>query len=241
MKIANRYLLMLIAAFSFTTIYAQTADEILSKHIEALGGKQKLSGINSVKMEALLQVMGNDAPTSVVVLNGKGYRTESEFNGQKMIQVYTDKGGWMVNPIAGINTPTEMPAAQASAGQGQIFVVPFLDYAARGSKAEYAGQQKVGNVNAYKVKFTDKNGESTTYFFDPSNYYMIQATRTAEMMGQQMDMTMTFSDHKKTDYGWVIPHTTNVNMGGQFDITSKVNKVEINTAVDEKIFDMPAQ
>jgi hypothetical protein len=241
MKIAHRFLMLLIAAFSITTLHAQTADEIFSKHIDAVGGKERLSGINSIKIEANMQVMGNDAPTNVVVLNGKGYRSESEFNGAKIIQVYTDRGGWMVNPMAGANTPTEMPEEQVKGGQAQIYVIPYLDYAAKGGKVEYLGQQKIGEVNAYKVKLTDKNGLATTYFFDPSNYYMIQATRTAEMMGQQMDLTMTFSDFKKTDYGWVMAQTTNVNMGGQFDITSKINKVEVNTAVDEKIFDMPAK
>ena len=45
----------IVALFAFssvTTIKAQTADEIIAKHIDAIGGKDKLAQINSVYIEA---------------------------------------------------------------------------------------------------------------------------------------------------------------------------------------------
>jgi hypothetical protein len=238
MKLVKRCLLSLSIATAAFAAQAQSADEIIAKHIDAIGGKEKLSGITSVKMANSIQVMGNDAPASVVILNGKGFRSESEFNGQKMIQVYTEKGGWMVNPMMGSADPTEMPEAQVKAGQAQIYAVPFLDYAVKGNKAEYLGQEKVGNVNAYKIKLTDKNNTTASYFFDPSTYYLIQVVRSAEMMGQQMEVIMSFSDFKKTDYGWVVPQTSEMNMGGQFTFTSKLKSIEVNTPVDAAVFEM---
>ena len=234
-------LLALTALFSAATIHAQSADDIIAKHLDAIGGKEKLKAINSVYMENTLNVMGNEAPNTTTILNGKGYRSESEFNGAKIIQVITDKGGWMVNPMAGATEPQAIPDEQLKAGQAQIFAVPLLDYAARGAKAELLGQEKVGSVNAYKVKVTDASGAATTYYFDPSTYYIIQATRSAEMMGQQMDITVTSSDFKKTDYGWVVPQSIEMNMGGQFSMTFKLKSIEINKEIDPKIFDMPAK
>ena len=61
------------------------------------------------------------------------------------------------------------------------------------------------------------------------------------MMGQQMDVTATYSDYKKTDYGWVVPQNVEINMGGQFSMTLKLKNVEVNKDVDPKIFDMPAK
>jgi hypothetical protein len=240
MKNLKISLLALTTLFSAVAIHAQSADDIIAKHLDAVGGKEKLKAINSVRMESTLEVMGNEAPNTTTVLNGKGYRNESEFNGAKIIQVYTDKSAWMVNPMAGATEPQAMPEEQMKAGQEQIFAVPLLDYAARGGKAEYLGQEKVGDVNAYKVKITTAGG-ATTYYFDPTTYYIIQAVRQAEMMGQQMDITITNSDFKKTDFGWVVPQTIGMNMGGQFSMTMKVKNVEINKDVDAKIFDMPAK
>lgn len=234
-------LLAVAALLSATAMYAQSADDIIAKYVDAIGGKDKLKAINSVYMENTLNIMGNEAPNTTTILNGKGYRNESEFNGAKIIQVITDKSGWMINPMAGANEPQALPDDQVKAGQSQIFAVPLLDYASKGGKAELLGQEKVGSVNAYKIKVTDAGNVATTYYFDPSTYYLVQVVRSSEMMGQQVDVTATYSDYKKTDYGWAVPQNVEINMGGQFSMTLKLKSVEVNKAVDPKIFEMPSK
>ncbi|MEP6725911.1 MAG: hypothetical protein ABJC98_08855, partial [Bacteroidota bacterium] len=90
-----------LVLFIAAVLHAQTADEIVNKHIDAIGGKDKIKQITSVYLEGTTQVMGNENPTTITILNGKGYKSESDFNGQKAIQSYTDKGGWSVNPMGG--------------------------------------------------------------------------------------------------------------------------------------------
>src|SRR6059058_6077097 len=157
MKFLKTGLLMLSVLTGVAAVRAQTADEIINKHLEAIGGKEKLKSITSVRMENTMQVMGNEAPSTTVILDGKGFRSESEFNGQKIIQVFTDKGGWMVNPMMGGTDPQSLSPEQLKGGQGQIYAVPLLNYAAKGYKAEMTGQEKTGTVNAYKIKLTDNN------------------------------------------------------------------------------------
>lgn len=229
-------LTLLVAASSL----AQTADDIISKHLAAIGGKEKLKGINSVQMETTMEVMGNEAPNKTVVINGKGFRSESDFNGQKVVQVVSDKGAWAINPIGASADAQALPEEQAKAMQAQLFIIPLLDYSSRGIKAEYAGQEKVGTINAYKVKLTDKDSNATTYYFDPATYYLIQEITSSQMMGQQVQMTRTFSDFKKTDYGWVVPQTMNIDMG-QFAMSGKLKSIEVNKTIDPKVFDMPGK
>src|SRR4051812_13580589 len=100
-------------------VYAQSADDIINKHVEAVGGKDLLSKISSLYMEVSTQVMGNQMTGTVTVLNGKGFKSESSVNGQTIIQCITDTAGWMVNPMAGITQPTAMPGDAYKAGRLQ--------------------------------------------------------------------------------------------------------------------------
>ena len=238
MKPVKFYSLLLAVAFSVGA-YGQTADEIINKHIEAIGGKEKLSAIYSVRIESTMNVMDNNALNKSVILNGKGYRNDLEVGGQAMVQVYTDKAGWAIMPFGGGDgTPSAMPDDEYKSGAGQIYAVPLLNYAARGEKAELLGQGKVGDINAYKIKVTDKNGVATTYFIDPATYYIIQTTRPAFMMGQPMDITTMYSDFKKSEYGWVTPQKMELDYGGQFSMTGQTNKIEVNASVDESVFEL---
>ena len=237
MKFLKLCLLSVTALFT-VAVNAQTADEIIAKHIEATGGKEKLGAINSVRMESTMNVMDNDAASTTIVLNGKGYRSESDFGGQKIIQVVTDKSGWAVNPFGGSSEPAALPEDQYKSGVSQIYIVPFLNYAARGEKAELLGKEKVGNIDTYKIKLTSKDNVASTYYVDPSTYYIVQNIRSADMGGQQVNVTSVYSDFKKLDYGWVTPQTTQVNFGDQFSMTSKIKKIEVNTPVDAAVFQM---
>ncbi|HEY0432244.1 MAG TPA: hypothetical protein VGC95_00140 [Chitinophagaceae bacterium] len=233
-----KLLLLAVCSFAVNQVLAQNVDDIISKHLDAVGGKDKLGAVKSIKMEGTAEFMGQSAPTSTIILVGKGFRNESEFQGKKVVRVYTDKGGWTINPFAGSDDPQALPDEQYKAGAGQIYVEPFYEYAARGSKAELAGQEKVGDVNAYKIRLTSKDSSVQTFLIDPSTYYIVQVQTTTSMMGQDMQVKSTLSDFKKTDSGIVMPYTIDLAIGDQFSMTSKLNKVDINQPVDSAIFEM---
>src|SRR3954470_21222988 len=137
MKVLKQGLLLLTTLVCFASVKAQTADDIINKHINAMGGKDKLSKLKSIHMDMSMQMMGNDLPASVTIVEGKGYRSESEVQGQKIIQVITDTGGWMINPMMGATTPQPLPEEQVKQAAGQIYATgPFYNYAARGNKVE---------------------------------------------------------------------------------------------------------
>ena len=238
MKTIGQLFLLITVLFSSASVYSQTVDEIISKHLDAVGGKEKLTGLTSLHMEGTVEVMGTSGTTKTTILNGKGSRSESEIGGQQVVNVYTDKSGWQINQFAGMTDPQAMPDDQFKAGEDQIYVEPFLDYAARGAKAELVGQEKVGTVNAHKIKYTNKDGAVTNYYIDPTSFLVIQVSTTSTNMGQSVEVKSTYSDFQKTDYGLVVPHSIEIDFGGQFTLTSKLQKVDVNQPVDAAIFEM---
>jgi hypothetical protein len=215
---------------------APSADEIVAKHLAAIGGKDAISQVKSISMETSLQVMGNEVPSSTVIVDGVGYKTETDFNGSKIVQCYNGKGGWNVNPMAGAADPTPMSDDEYNAGKEEIHMGGALyDYAAKGSKVELMGKDDA----TYKIKLTSKENAESVYVIDANTYLIKTATRKGKMQGQDVDVTTTFSDYRKTDVGYMIPYALDVDFGGQFSLSIAVKKVELNKTIDPAIFEMP--
>lgn len=237
MKRITHSLLPILAGLLALQGNTQTAEDIIAKHIENTGGKEKIAGIVSVNMNFTVNIMGQDAAAKSVLLIGKGSRVDMDMAGQQIIQVVTDKGGWSVNPFAGVTTAEAIPDQQFIESKDQVMFTPFLDYSARGNKAELVGKEKLDNSEVYKINFTTADNITTTYFFDASTFYVVKAIKKISSMGQQMEMITTFSNFKKTDYGILVPFTSVMDYG-QFAMTVTVHQVEFNKPVDASVFEM---
>ena len=229
-----KLLFLALAAITTSALNAQTVDEIISKHIDAIGGKEKLSQVKSLYTENSMDVMGNSAPQKEYLIEGKGYKSELDFNGTSIIQCYTDKSGWMINPMAGGTDAQAIPDAVYKSGKPQIYLGGALvNYAAKGYKAELMGKEG----ESFKIKVSG-DGNETYYFVDGTTYLLTKSIIKSEVMGQAVDVTTTFSDYKKTDFGILLPYAKNVDMG-MFQFAQKTDKVEVNKQIDPKIFEIP--
>lgn len=236
MKITKFFLLLLTAASLGFAAKAQTADDIIGKYVDAIGGKDKLGQMKSVYTEATVNVMGSDNPASTTLLVGKGYRSEADINGSKIIQCYTDKGGWSINPFAGVTDAAPMPDDQYQAGKDDIWVGgSLLNYKANGYTVELLPK----DGNNYPVKIT-AGKQVTTYFIDANTSLLNKITSTVSVQGQTTDVTTAYSNYQKTDFGYLAPYKIDVDLG-QIQLAYTVKSIAVNKDVDSKIFDMPGK
>ena len=236
MKITKFYLLLLTAVSLSFAAKAQTADDIIGKYVDAIGGKDKISQIKSIYTDATVSVMGMDGAASVSLLVGKGYRSEIEVNNTKVIQVVTDKGGWAINPYAGASDPTPMPDDQYQGSKDDIWVGgSLLNYKANGYTAELLPK----DGNNYPIKVTA--GKNVfTYYIDATTYLLNKIAIIAAIQGQSANVTETYTNYQKTDFGYLAPFKVDVDLG-QVQLSYVAKAVTVNKDIDPKVFDMPGK
>jgi hypothetical protein len=236
MKMVKTGMVLLVALAGFSGLRAQTADEIVNRYVNAIGGKDKIKDIRTIHMEGTYSAMGNDGPTKVDIITGADYKLVSEMNGQSMIVVITDKGGWQVIPYLGQTSPTPTPDEAFKQVKGKLDPFgPLYDYSAKGNKLELQGKEG----GAYKIRVTDKDNTESTVFIDTATYYMTKLSITQNFMGQSMEVSSVFSNYKKLDNGVIYPYTIEISYGGQFSVVSAMTKIDVNKPIDPSIFVMP--
>jgi hypothetical protein len=234
MKTFRFLTLALIAVCASAMSFAQTADEILSKHVEAIGGEANWKKVNSMRQEATLSVQGMDLNVVVIAVHEKGYRQEFNVMGMNNYSIVTPTGGWSFMPVQGQTKAEPMTEEQLKYGKDQLDVQgDVIDYKAKGHKIEKLDNEEVDGVSCFKIKITRKNGNEVVYFIDPKTFYCIRTLSKVMANGQEVEMANNLSNYQKLPEGIVVPFTIE---GASIPAPININKIVINGPVDESLF-----
>lgn len=211
---------------------AQTADDVISKYVAALGGKDKLTSINSVVMEGKVSAQGMEFPMTTTIVNHKGFRLDFSVMGMNAWMIMRPDSGWSFMPFQGQTKPEAIPVDQLKESVDQLDLSGLLlDYKEKGHTVEYLGLDDVEGTECHKLKVTSKSGKLTYFLIDPTSYYIVKTISKQKFGGKEFDAESKFSNYKEVEGGYVFPHTIE-SMNGPLDLT----KVSINTPIDEAIF-----
>lgn len=234
----NKFLAAAFVAFVSVGAYAQTVDEIVDKHIAAMGGADKLKNVKTLAVDRTLAVQSMEIPTKTLIVVGKALRTESSVMGNSMIQVVDGTTGWMIRPVMmqGTGEPEDMPAEMVQQQIGQLDPFgPLFNYKDKGNKVELVGKEKVEKSDAYRLKITTKDGQVMEEFIDATTFMLTKLKAT--MQGQEGEIS--FSDYKEVEG---IKFANTMDMTSQMGaLTFVTTKITINGAIDDSIFKKPAK
>lgn len=224
---------LFLTSFLFGTVQAQTVDEIVNKHIEAIGGKDNLKKVTSMKREAMMSVQGMDIPVTIYQVNNKASR--QEFTAMNMTGYFITRqdSGWTYMPFMGQTAAEPMPAEALNVAKDALDMFDLLDYASKGTKVELLGKEDVDGTEAFKLKLTTKSGNEKTVFLDTKNYYSIREVNKVNVNGQTMEAVSSFSDYKKLPEGIVLPFSMQT---AQSPSPMTFSKIEINPTLPESLF-----
>jgi outer membrane lipoprotein-sorting protein len=242
-----RKLLVVSAALSCSMLFAAPADdvdEIISKHIAAMGGAEKIRAIKTSKMTGKMVMGGGqmEAAMTAYTSRPKQTRVEIEFQGQKIIQAFDGTTSWMINPMSGSAEPQKSPADEAKTASDDADPdgSPLLDYKSKGTTVELLGKEDVEGAMAHKLKIKLKSGTVSTMFIDEKTFLPSKMIMKRKQMGQEMEMENYPTNYKPVD-GVQMPFSTETKVGGRSMMQMMVDKVETNVPLDAKLFAFPVK
>lgn len=238
MKLFRMLALSMLLVGAAVSTQAQTLDEVVSKHITAMGGEAKLNALNTQIAEGSMSLQGMNFPLKVINVNKKAMRIEFEAMGTNNIQVITDKGGWMFLPVQQQTAAVDSDPADLADSQRDLDLTgELVDYKGKGHTAELIGKETIDGQELFKIKLTRKDASVSNYFVDATTWYVTKRTTVKSIQGQEIEIVENYSDFKKSDNGYVYAAAQE-----QLPMGMKINytKVQVNPAVDEKVFEKPA-
>ena len=224
--------LLIITMTLAQTLHAQTANDVVNKYIAAMGGKEKLASLKTVKTEGSMNVQGTDIALVITKKHLKGMRVDISVMGSANYQIVTPAKGTVFMPVQGMTEPTVMPDNLLKAVLPQLDLEGSLvNYEDKGTAVELIGHENVDGEDCYNLKVTDKNGIITNYFISANTSFIVKTNGKRVMNGDEMDIATTYSNYKQNADGFWFPYST-TNMQG----TTDYSKIDTNIPVDESIF-----
>jgi outer membrane lipoprotein-sorting protein len=223
-------------------VYAQTADEIIAKNIEAHGGAAKIKAIQTIKSTAKLEIQqGMEAPATEYRKRPNLVRQEFTLQGMTAVQAFDGKQAWGISPFMGKKDPDVLPAEERDEMADQADIDgPLMDYAQKGNKVESLGKDKLEGTDVYKLKVTLKDGAVQTWYIDTDSNLEIRIDSERVVRGSPHKQSTVIGDYKEVD-GIPWPYSFESSDADHPDQKMRITlqKVEFNVPMEASLFTMP--
>lgn len=201
-----------------------TAETVINKYINAIGGRKALEAVRTVKIEAGAEMQGMQLglevkkttkyQSSIVVSMGGNPMQTVIFDGEK---------GFM----SGQGQRMDYTVDQNKAAKNDA--VPFSELGAKDAKLERV--EDVDGKSVYVISL----GEDQEAFYDKESGLKIKEVTTTEMNGQKIATAIFYEDYQEVN-GIKFPFTV-IQSAGPQELTFKVTKVTINEDVADSDFE----
>jgi hypothetical protein len=265
------------AAGASSAVANLSAAQIVDKNVAARGGLQEWRAVQTLSLEGKMGAGGNQRATLAVpgpsganakrmitphrpveeaqlpflmeLKRGRKMRFELQFAGKTAIQVYDGTNGWKLRPYLNRMEVEPYTAEESKTASMQSDLDGLLvDYAAKGSRIELDGVEKVEGRDTYKLKVIQKNERTRHVWIDAETFLESKVEGTPRRLdGTEHPVEVYYRDYHTVD-GLKIPFVLETRVLpisktalGLRDTPVPPEKVTIEKAVvnpklDEKLF-----
>ena len=154
-----------------------------------------------------------EVPFVMELARPRKQRFELKFAGQTAIQVYDGANGWKLRPYLNRREVEPFTSEEIESASTQADLDgPLVDYAAKGTKIELVGTEKVGDRNTYKIKVTTKDGHAIHVWIDAETFLETKIEgQPRRLDGTEHPVEVYFRDYRQVN-GLLIPFVLETNV-----------------------------
>jgi hypothetical protein len=241
-KVRFAILALAAAPLAAQTPAAPTADEIVAKYVEKIGGIAKIEAVKTLKRSGKFRggggfeakyVQENKRPDLV--------REELTYQGMTGVNAWDGKTGWKIEPWQGKKDPEPLAEDELKdIIEDSVFDSQLIHYKQKGNTVEFAGTEPVEGTDTWKLKVTLKNGDVSYYYIDTEDHVPIKIEFKRMIRGAEREIEVLPGDYKAVD-GWYIPYSFEQGRPGSSQrSTIAFDKIEANVPMDDSLFAKPA-
>src|SRR6202162_4556709 len=239
-----RHVVIVLVAVSCLSVlaYAQSAEELVNKNIQAKGGIEKIKAIKSIRLTGKLNGGGgftaatlqeNERPNLV--------RETFSLQGMTAVTAYDGTTGWQIQPFGGHKDPEFM-------GEDDLkdllldadFDGPLVDFKEKGNTVEFLGHDVVDGDDALRLKVTLKDGDIVYYYLDPDTFLEIRKEVQEFVRGSVRESVTEMGSYKPVA-GVMYPYSISQGPKNHPDAqTTTVRTMEVNVNINPADFAVPA-
>jgi outer membrane lipoprotein-sorting protein len=239
-----------------------SAAEIVDRNVAARGGLQAWRSVQALSMTGKMDAGGNTRPTLAVpgakappeaarrpkaqvqlpfvmeLKRPRKARVEVKFQGQTAIQVYDGTGGWKLRPFLNRHEVEPFTAEEMKEAAMQSDLDgPLVDYAAKGTKVELEGTEKVADRDTYRLKLTLKNGNVQHLWVDAQTFLEAKIEGVPRRLdGKYHPVETYFRDFRSVD-GLKVPYVLETAVQGVPQREKiEIEKVAVNPQLNDSLF-----
>lgn len=208
---------------------AQTAQQIIERHVKALGGAKALRAVTSFRLSGTIDGGGEFLWQS---RTPSAYYFELRRGDTQAVEAFNGKSAWREDDTAGLRTLTGREHARARA-EGAYRNDHLLSSEKERTRISLLGRDTVDGRAVQAVALTAESGIRRKLFFDTQTYLVLKEERQLEGDTEEL----LFGDYRAVD-GVQEPHRIRISRRGDtFEL--RVLDAAHNVRLETTLFDYP--
>lgn len=220
------------------TAVAQSLDDVLNDHFSATG-QENLLKVNTQKMTGKMIQGGLEIPFIQMIKRPGKVRIEATLQDLTLIQTFNGSEGWTINPFAGVTDPQPMSEDEVKSMKYNGDMDGMLwNWKEKGYTVTLVGEEDMEGTPCNVIKLVTGTGDTFTFYIDSDTSIMLRLNTKMLVMGIENESDTYLSNYMMVD-GIAVPGKIETKMKGQLVMTMVVEKAELNTDLDDTLFEKP--